>query len=50
MEAWRRTALTPFGDYLRALFADKRADPRNDLVGALVQVHDEGNALSEEEL
>jgi cytochrome P450 len=50
VEAWRRSAVADFGDYVRALFERKRADPRNDLVSALIQVHEEGDALSEDEL
>jgi cytochrome P450 len=50
VEAWRRTAFADFSGYVRALFARKRADPRDDLVSELVGVHEEGDALSEEEL
>jgi cytochrome P450 len=50
VEAWRRTAFADFSGYIRALFARKRADPRDDLISELVLVHEEGDALSEEEL
>jgi len=50
VEAWRRTAFADFSGYLRALLARKRADPRDDLISELVGVHEEGDALSEEEL
>jgi cytochrome P450 len=50
VEAWRRTAFADFSGYIRALFERKRADPRHDLVSELVVVHEEGDALSEEEL
>jgi cytochrome P450 len=50
VEAWRRTAFADFNGYIRALFARKRADPRDDLISELVTVHAEGDALSEEEL
>jgi cytochrome P450 PksS len=36
--------------YLRGLFAQRRADPRDDLVTALVQAEEAGDKLSEEEL
>jgi len=35
---------------LRGLFAERRADPRDDLVTALVQAEESGDRLSEEEL
>ena len=39
-----------FSDYLRALARERRDRPRDDLVSALVQVVDEGDRLSEDEL
>jgi cytochrome P450 len=36
--------------YLRALFVRRRADPRDDLVTALVQAEEAGDSLSEDEL
>ncbi len=37
-------------DYFRALFAERRERPRDDLISALVAVEDEGERLSEMEL
>ena len=45
-----RRALFEFRAALEALFAQRRADPRDDLVTALVQAEDQGDRLSEEEL
>ncbi|HZC75107.1 MAG TPA: cytochrome P450, partial [Gaiellaceae bacterium] len=42
--------LTAFVDYLRALFAERRLEPGEDLISALVAVEDGGDTLSEEEL
>jgi cytochrome P450 len=42
--------MTEFTDYLRALFADRRAEPRDDLISALLQAEDAGDRLSEAEL
>jgi cytochrome P450 len=42
--AWR------FQGYLRRLFVKRRADPRDDLVTALVQAEEAGDHLSEDEL
>jgi cytochrome P450 len=39
-----------FTDYLRALFEEKHANPRDDLVSALVQAEEVGDKLSEDEL
>jgi cytochrome P450 len=39
-----------FTDYLRALFKDKRANPADDLVSALVRAEEAGDRLSEDEL
>jgi cytochrome P450 PksS len=36
--------------YMRRLFAERRAEPRDDLVTALVQAEEAGDRLSEEEL
>ncbi|MFG2376889.1 cytochrome P450 [Streptomyces sp. NPDC048504] len=36
--------------YLRAMIAERRAEPADDLLGALVAARDEGDRLSEEEL
>lgn len=43
-------SMTDFTDYLRALFVQRRAEPRNDLVTALLQAEEEGRRLSEQEL
>ena len=43
-------ALFEFRAALEELFAQRRADPRDDLVTALVQAEDQGDRLSEEEL
>ncbi len=42
--------MTAFVDYLLALFAERRREPGEDLVSALVAVEDGGDTLSEEEL
>ncbi|WP_110516476.1 cytochrome P450 family protein [Herpetosiphon llansteffanensis] len=39
-----------FGNYLRELFAIKRANPTNDLTSALVQVEEAGDKLTEQEM
>ena len=39
-----------FTDYLRALFEEKHAKPKDDLVSALVQAEEAGDKLSEDEL
>ena len=43
-------SLTAFVQYLLALFAERRREPGEDLVSALVAVEDGGDTLSEEEL
>lgn len=43
-------AAVEFADYLRGLSRERRARPLDDLVSALVQVVDEGDRLSEDEL
>jgi cytochrome P450 len=42
--------MVEFADYLHALFDERRSDPGEDLVSALVAVEDGGDALSEQEL
>ncbi len=42
--------MTDFVAYLRGLFERRRAEPADDLVSALLQVRDGGDALSEQEL
>ncbi|AFZ68695.1 cytochrome P450 [Deinococcus peraridilitoris] len=44
------TAVLDFSAYLRALAAERRARPRDDLISALVQVEEQGERLSEDEL
>ncbi|HZT93818.1 MAG TPA: cytochrome P450 [Gaiellaceae bacterium] len=44
------SSLSAFVDYLLALFAERRGEPGEDLVSALVAVEDGGDTLSEEEL
>ena len=43
-------AVWQFSRYLRRLFKQRRADPRDDLVTALVQTEEAGDMLSEDEL
>jgi cytochrome P450 len=43
-------AATEFSGYLRALAADRRAHPCDDLISALAQVMDDGDRLTEDEL
>ncbi len=43
-------ALFEFRAYLQGLFAQRRADPRDDLISALVQAEEQGDRLNEEEL
>ncbi|WP_329084870.1 cytochrome P450 [Actinomadura citrea] len=48
--AQRDAAREEFGEYFRELAAERRAEPREDLLSALVGVSDGGDALSEQEL
>ena len=43
-------AMSEFLHYVKALLAEKRAHPGNDLLGTLVQVEENGDKLSESEL
>ncbi|WP_305790142.1 cytochrome P450 family protein [Symbioplanes lichenis] len=43
-------ALKALGAYIRGLLARRRADPGDDLLSGLIQVRDEGDRLSEDEL
>ncbi len=45
-----KRALFEFRDYLKAIFALRRAEPRDDLISALVHAEEQGDRLSEEEL
>lgn len=49
---WRRaeTLLLEFVQYLGEIFAERRRQPRNDLITALLQAEEAGDKLSEEEL
>jgi cytochrome P450 len=51
-EAWQETLrlMTDFTDYLRARFEERRQQPQNDLITALIQAETEGEQLSEAEL
>lgn len=51
-EEWRKAErlLTEFTDYLGAIFAARRQQPRNDLISALIGAEEGGDRLSEEEL
>jgi cytochrome P450 len=42
--------LTDFVTYLRELFAERRSDPKDDLITALLQAEEAGDKLSEDEL
>ncbi|KEQ24834.1 cytochrome P450 family protein [Paenibacillus tyrfis] len=42
--------LDKFVEYIKTLLAEKRAHPGNDITSGLVQAHDEGDQLSENEL
>ena len=39
-----------FSDFLRALIAERRRSPGEDLISALIAAHDEGDRLSEQEM
>jgi cytochrome P450 len=43
-------AMDELREYLRGIIAQRRAEPRDDLITALVRAHEEGDRLSEEEL
>lgn len=43
-------AVVEFSAYIRALAAERRRAPRDDLISALVRVEEQGEVLSEEEL
>jgi cytochrome P450 len=48
--ATMRDARDGFHEYLQALLPQRRREPGDDLVSALVHVHDEGGALTEHEI
>jgi cytochrome P450 len=43
-------AMEALNGYFRTIIAQRRAQPRNDLISALVKAHEEGDRLSDEEL
>ncbi|MGW4642845.1 cytochrome P450 [Sphaerisporangium sp. NPDC004334] len=45
-----RTARAELGEYLREVFAEHRARPRDDVIGTLLAAEPDGGRLSEEEL
>jgi len=45
-----RRSMEDFISYLRAIFAQRREEPRDDLISSLLQVEEAGDRLSEEEL
>ncbi len=45
-----RASLEELAEYLRAFIADRRQNPRNDLISRLVAAEDEGRILSEDEI
>jgi len=53
-QEYMETILIPhmqaFTDYLRAMFEEKRRNPKDDLISALVQAEKAGDKLSEDEL
>jgi cytochrome P450 len=46
----RERAASAFVDYFQALIAERRRDPQDDLLTALITAEDEGHKLSEKEL
>ncbi|GLF95930.1 cytochrome P450 [Streptomyces yaizuensis] len=44
------TASLEFSAYLRGLIAERRSEPGDDLISALIAAHDEGDRLSEQEM
>lgn len=42
--------MTDFTRYMRQVFAERRQEPRNDLISRLLQAEENGDTLSEEEL
>ncbi len=46
----RQVTFEAFGDYFRALVATRRANPKDDLISALIDAEDQGSKLNEEEL
>ena len=46
----RRNVIESFRNYFRGLIAERRKNPQDDLISALIAAEDEGNKLSEQEL
>ena len=46
----RERAASAFVEYFQGLIAERRRDPRDDLLSALITAEDEGNKLTEKEL
>ncbi|MGR4852382.1 cytochrome P450 [Streptomyces sp. LARHCF252] len=44
------TASAEFSDYLRELIAARRKEPGDDLISGLIEAHDEGDRLTEQEM
>jgi cytochrome P450 len=44
------TAALEIGGYFREIIAERRKAPREDLISALIAVHEQGDALSEDEM
>ncbi|MER6533210.1 cytochrome P450 [Streptomyces sp900105755] len=43
-------ASVEFSDYLRELIAERRKEPGDDLISGLIEAHDEGDRLTEQEM
>ncbi|MEV5954823.1 cytochrome P450 [Streptomyces sp. NPDC051987] len=43
-------ASVEFSDYLRELIAERREEPGDDLISGLIEAHDEGDRLTEQEM
>jgi len=50
VQAQREETFGNFQAYFTKLVAERRADPRDDLISALIEAEDEGNKLTESEL
>ena len=46
----RRRAIASFDDYFRALIAERRGNPKDDLLSSLIAAEEEGDKLNEAEL
>ena len=43
-------AFTEMGEYFSSLLADRKADPKDDLMSALIEVEESGDRISEAEV